>query len=443
MTAEVGIMNQLGVALAADSAVTLGGLPNKVYQSAEKLFLLAERAPVGAMTYGNANFMGYPWETIVKEYRRTLGPGTFDSLAEYVENLLCFLSGNRILFPHSAQETFVRDSARIYYWYVLCEIKKRLNSDLAESSDRSLTGKDIRTAISAVVRQEMRATRDNELADGLPSDFPDLIKKTYGDAIRSEVGRSFGNLPMTRATRARLVDCTVELIARKCWKPAQSGLVVAGFGENEYYPSAVDLTMEGIAADHLIFSKERERAINDKTAAYVIPFAQREMVSTFMEGIDPDLRQAIETSTSSLFRDASKLILEELERDCVGVDKELQRRIFHSLDSALTNLIHEWNEVRKKNYWSPVMSIVASLPKDELAAMAEALVNLTKFKRRVSLQEETVAGPIDVAVITKGDGFIWIKRKYYFQAELNPRFMSRYNKEVNDDGTKGTAVQDR
>ncbi|MCP4196209.1 MAG: hypothetical protein GY762_03585 [Proteobacteria bacterium] len=73
------------------------------------------------------------------------------------------------------------------------------------------------------------------------------------------------------------------------------------------------------------------------------------------------------------------------------------------------------------------MEVVSTLPKDELAATAEALVNLTKFKRRVSNEQETVGGPIDVAVITKGDGFVWIKHKHYFKADLNPRFMSKYN----------------
>ena len=66
------------------------------------------------------------------------------------------------------------------------------------------------------------------------------------------------------------------------------------------------------------------------------------------------------------------------------------------------------------------------LPKDELAAMAEALVNLTKFRRRISQDRETVGGPIDVAVITKGDGFVWIKRKHYFDPALNPRIIAKY-----------------
>lgn len=38
----------------------------------------------------------------------------------------------------------------------------------------------------------------------------------------------------------------------------------------------------------------------------------------------------------------------------------------------------------------------------------------------------TVGGPIDVAIISKGDGFIWIKRKHYFKKELNPQFFEGY-----------------
>jgi hypothetical protein len=69
-------------------------------------------------------------------------------------------------------------------------------------------------------------------------------------------------------------------------------------------------------------------------------------------------------------------------------------------------------------------------PKDELGDMAEALVNLTKFRSRVTLERETVGGPIDVAVITKGDGFVWLKRKHYFDPKLNPRIMARFMKEM-------------
>ena len=69
--------------------------------------------------------------------------------------------------------------------------------------------------------------------------------------------------------------------------------------------------------------------------------------------------------------------------------------------------------------------MVEFMPKPEMARMAEALVNLTSIKRRVSRGMETVGGPIDVAVISRSEGFVWVKRKHYFPAELNSRFFER------------------
>ncbi len=56
------------------------------------------------------------------------------------------------------------------------------------------------------------------------------------------------------------------------------------------------------------------------------------------------------------------------------------------------------------------------------------VVLLVVWKRKfLSLTDrETVGGPIDVAVITKGDGFVWVKRKHYFSPEYNPRVIARY-----------------
>lgn len=65
--------------------------------------------------------------------------------------------------------------------------------------------------------------------------------------------------------------------------------------------------------------------------------------------------------------------------------------------------------------------------------MAEALVNLTSTKRKVTAEQETVGGPIDVAVISKNDGFVWVRRKHYFDPMLNPRFFLRQLKALSGD----------
>lgn len=53
-------------------------------------------------------------------------------------------------------------------------------------------------------------------------------------------------------------------------------------------------------------------------------------------------------------------------------------------------------------------------------------ISLTSLVRRMQPGEETVGGPVDVAVISKGDGFVWINRKHYFKPELNASFFSNY-----------------
>ena len=76
------------------------------------------------------------------------------------------------------------------------------------------------------------------------------------------------------------------------------------------------------------------------------------------------------------------------------------------------------------------MSSISTLSKEDLAELAESLIYLTYLKRRMSFSEESVGGPIDVALITKGDGFVWIKRKHYFNKELNQDFIYKYLKEL-------------
>ncbi|MFC2016786.1 hypothetical protein ACFLUD_00030 [Chloroflexota bacterium] len=81
----------------------------------------------------------------------------------------------------------------------------------------------------------------------------------------------------------------------------------------------------------------------------------------------------------------------------------------------------------------PIANIVSVLPKSDLAALAESLISLTIVKRKSSPESETVAEPIDVALISKGDGFIWIKRKHYFNADFNPGFFTRRCKELRNE----------
>lgn len=72
----------------------------------------------------------------------------------------------------------------------------------------------------------------------------------------------------------------------------------------------------------------------------------------------------------------------------------------------------------------PILQSVASLPIEELALLAESMINITSLRRKVALDVNigTVGGPIDVAIISKGDGFVWVKIKYYFDLSYNLQY---------------------
>jgi hypothetical protein len=66
MTAEIAIINRSGIALAADSAVTVGR--ERVWKSANKLFSLGPHNSIGVMVYNSGDFIGFPWEIIINRH---------------------------------------------------------------------------------------------------------------------------------------------------------------------------------------------------------------------------------------------------------------------------------------------------------------------------------------------------------------------------------------
>jgi len=156
----------------------------------------------------------------------------------------------------------------------------------------------------------------------------------------------------------------------------------------------------------------------------LIPFAQTDVTNTVVRGIDDDLR--------AVFYSKNEQILSLLLTTIISKLTEAQAP--HELIDILTNLdINSISKVFKedmddyiwKNYVSKLIDIVEFLSKEDLAEMAESLIKMTGLKRHVTTDEESVGGPVDVAVVTKYDGFIWIKRKHYFSPELNPNYFQR------------------
>ncbi|MNT70637.1 hypothetical protein D3C72_2090470 [compost metagenome] len=98
------------------------------------------------------------------------------------------------------------------------------------------------------------------------------------------------------------------------------------------------------------------------------------------------------------------------------------RTAFDHIHSEASEKIADF---RNEQFRGPIIDMIRFMPNQELATLAASLIDLTSLKRRVSRERETVGGDVDVAVISKSEGFVWIKRKHYFPGDLNPRFFNR------------------
>jgi hypothetical protein len=388
MTCEVAVMNRRGIALAADSAVTLGE-GEKIYHSAEKLFPLSLSAPIGIMTYGSADFMGVPWEIIIKIYGQKLDGRRFETLEQYANDFLRFIEETESLFPQSAQRAEVRSFVKeVWQDLYLDPLKKKL-------ADRPKAGASNASRIlEELIHEDHRLWKKHPIVEELGPTYGDYVVAAYGDLLDELEKEMFGTFKLRRAVRqalkttVRLMHTTVPIDG--------SGVVVAGMGESELFPILLHYRVGSIAAGKLRYAKKSDIRVTRDDEAMIVPFAQRETIDMIIRGIYPSLENKF---TETIARCLPGKITK------INGKRPRTEKTKSDFEEAMEHEIQE-------KYAQPFMAAVAALPRHDLAAMAEALVNLTKFRARMSVsQKETVGGPIDIAVLSKGEGFVWVKRK--------------------------------
>ena len=394
MTAEISVFNKLGVALAADSAATTSR--GKVFNSANKIFTLDSAHLVGIMIYGNANFMDVPWEVIIKTFREKLGQNILLNLEDY-ENAF---------IEHV--KTFKVDSST--EMQILLNIYSELMSVIQDRLDRE--------------NYEIGAVSDENLNSYFLTILQDIdLNQTYFDEIDGlsvrDVEDVFGNdlrLKISEQINSRLLpsiqqisELTIKLFFSKTYSNMSTGIVIAGYGKEDIYPKVSRFSVDGAICGKIkITNTQRE---NGKDESSILPFAQQEMVHTVLRCIDPGL----EEYRTNLHQDIKDKVKQSVGDPSLDVTME---EIFFDANRLFVEKIQE-------QHIRPVVEMLSNLSLSELASMAETLVSLTSFKRKYSGDIETVGGPIDVLVISRSDGPIWIKRKKYFDIEMNEGFVNR------------------
>lgn len=427
MTAVVGILNKQAVAIAADSAVTIGSANGrKIFNRANKVFTLSKYHPVGVMLYNSASFMSTPWETIIKVYRKQLGDKNFPTVREFQEDFIAFLRAKSFYAKEEDSKKALYDLALTLLNGIINEIAKTNGALLNAPSDEN------KLQILQLFEQKTDAfiaqfTAENvycdDFSDYAYEDFQVFFAAPYEELITQYFVNN--GYVITDQLKQKLNQLIHIYLKRKETFTNFTGLIFTGFGDDEIYPSLIPLNISLSIDTRLRYYIEENKTafITNDNNGSICPFAQTDVIDTILTGIDPKLDETYLENFDKYFTKYNNDIL-----NLIGdTNPELTAQIT-GLD--IKQLVKEYDDLnlktKKTNYIYPLMNAVSNLSKEDLAEMAESLIYLTYLKRRITFAEESVGGPVDVAIISKGDGFIWIKRKHYFKPELNQYFFNNY-----------------
>ena len=141
-------------------------------------------------------------------------------------------------------------------------------------------------------------------------------------------------------------------------------------------------------------------SITDENFATIIPLAQTDVILSITQGYNP-------------------LVLDNFMNQILnGIKDEQQKKTLKQLPAV-------FKEMAQNIITMPMLKTIQYLPKEEMARFADSLINITSIQRMVIADNNnaTVGGPIDVAILSRGDGFIWIKRKHYFDKDYNLQYL--------------------
>ena len=425
MTAIVGIINRQGVAFAADSAATVTlSSTQKISNHANKIFELSRREPVGIALCGNMDFMKIPWEQIIKMYRKQLSDRQFPSVIEYANDFFAFVRKinafqNKELDP-KAEISFFVDS---FYNDMFSSANEQLKKAREDATDEILV---------QVMFEKIVSCGNDYKSEEVSPDFQDMTLGEFEMLAEDYVSKKISvclSLPNTpSAFKDSFIETLFYILRSKYHVYSNStGLVFFGYGDQELLPSYYSFRISEMFGERMKITRDSFYKVDTQHDACVEPFAQTDVAQTVVRGIDDKLRQTFYNNMKTILSKLVGMIVGKMQE--VNAPKEFVDAMKAiDVDGLAGAFKTDMEQYIWDNYCSKLIDVVKFMSKEDMAEMAESLVKMTGLKRRITTEKESVGGPVDVAVITKGDGFVWIKRKHYFSADINHNYFERNKK---------------
>lgn len=394
MSVGVCVINQNGIALAADSAGTFAN--NKMfYNSVNKVFSLSKNNICGAIAYGNLSIYNVSVEQILKEFSKYLD--TFDEMNDFFEIiglLQKFIKEKNEYYKFNIDEA---NSCKVYITDLVNEWGGKINS-IIDHPDAEEKIEQIIAEFKTIVNNAKKISGFN---------VSQYLKTKYQNFYELEINRVVPKLNTYSEKKNSLWDliCDWFHLPLNSEIKSKTGIFFAGYGKENAHPKCIKIDIYKIINGDLKFS-EISRFTESRLGAQIIPLAQEDVILTFCRGMSNVYFENIPQLAESI----AKTTIDKLPSTFDSAQKDDIKNAFANYKKELSDKIKEQIE---KNNIEPLFKSVTLISPLEMSFLAESLVNITALKRTYAIDgyQQTVGGPTDVAILTKSDGFVWIKKK--------------------------------
>ena len=427
MTAVIGMLNKKGVAIAADSAVTrTRGRDQKVTKNGNKMIRVSDVVPVSVMITGNAMFIQNPWDIVVRKYRKERGNIYHATVEATMRDLLTYISQKDILWNSANEEIWFANMVSSFMdklkWNIDLEAKKTNDKGKIkrpklfvketlkslkdaqkyyESKNEGAEKYDyekFKSRLSPIVENYLNDTED----DSFDSDIIKTIKDYFNEIHEELLKALYGYLTFIKGD-------------------SSATLVFAGYGKDEIYPSLIAIDINEGFDHHINWEITQKVNIDDKTPAAICPFAQTDVITALLTGASGRWLNSMDREVETLY-DPLVFLDEQIEDPFENPEiLELKAVESENLSIRRRKMINKMRDENKKAW-------IKDLEEYDVKSMAElalTLVDLTGLQRILTFQQEGVGGDVDIAVITKTDGFTWLNRKsWYHHKNIGGRYGS-------------------
>lgn len=400
MTSQLILMNGFGVALASDSAVTVGG--KRTYDTAEKIIPLPAPHRLAVLHSGSVNIHGMPYSVLINEWAASLGTTRLRSVALYRQNFLSWLNDNRDwVSTKRSDEDFIDQLEDLYreIWDGITKVDDA--QDVSSEAEQ------------ACLDEFIKWTDIISGWSSLAPDEDDWASEAYArmrNRIDEVRGKWFDDIPMSAAIEQQIATVTRLYLARGHLH-RRSELAFVGFGEKQLLPSYAAVEVNVFVHDYLLHRMTAEQISPDLESGSffaICPIGQRDAIDRFLLGVDYGTVDVATRAALEVFLNKSNESgqVEGASDDESKTDAETQlgNNVYREIKTAFQSWSYE-------NFKQPLFGAIAALPLASLAAAAQSLIGIQSLSQTITGEMGTVGGPIDVAVISRENGFQWINHK--------------------------------